>query len=795
MSELFKKITSTIITGSLCFWGFGSAFLALAAPEDPIQETVGVSATVPSNAPADATNFQAVAGDGRVYLKWVKSISPDLDDQKLYQSDDGGQTYGAGTNLGTAPQSVIVNGLTNGAVYWFKLTSLDDIPNESAGVLVSIIPSTSSQSNDSDGDGLSDDEEMDQGTDPLDPDSDDDGLTDGEEIDLGTDPLDPDSDDDGISDGGEVNSGTDPNDPLDTPADLDSDGMDDAWETEHGVDDPNADPDDDGLTNLEEYNNDTDPNNPDSDGDGINDGDEVGSGMDPNDPNDAGQDSDNDGVSDGDEVQNGTDPYDPDSDDDGLTDGEEDDLDTDPLDPDTDNDGVSDGGEVISGTDPTDPTDTPPDGDGDGMDDDWEEYVGLDPNDPADADLDSDGDGLTNLEEYYYNTDPFNPDTDGDGIPDGEEVQNGTDPGDCGFGQGPPPPPAPLVAGGGGSSPPPPSSPPADEESDIASSTSNPSSDTAPAQADTPAPQDTPPPPPSPESEEVTSSATDQPQAPAPEEDLNGLFDQLLANNQNQSIVTQREIHTTADTSPLLYGFVEAGQKVVLEEVVGSQIITMGEQLADLNGGYLFDNIHLAEGLHMMRASIYDGDELVFQQDLPIINVDLSIVQPAPSVSGLANSGTNSDQVPVVADGIPVLSGKVNMETIDPQTQLVQVVALWQSSLQVEKKVISLADLQASGGEFQISPTGELAEGQHKVAFFTITDRGIRSPAARLSFEVDLDFVPTAQASLSPGEEGETGNDLYATVFGRGSLMIFVIVILLGLFGAGGYLWHTKRKQ
>ena len=64
---------------------------------------------------------------------------------------------------------------------------------------------------DADEDGLSDADELDFGTDPLDPDSDDDGLTDGDEVDRGTDPLDPDSDGDGLLDGDEILLHTDPN--------------------------------------------------------------------------------------------------------------------------------------------------------------------------------------------------------------------------------------------------------------------------------------------------------------------------------------------------------------------------------------------------------------------------------------------------------------------------------------------------------------------------------------------------------------------------------------------------------
>ena len=72
---------------------------------------------------------------------------------------------------------------------------------------------------DSDGDGLSDDEEAERGTDPRNPDSDGDGLKDGEEVyRFRTDPLDPDTDGDGYSDGEEVNEiDSDPLDPLDPP--------------------------------------------------------------------------------------------------------------------------------------------------------------------------------------------------------------------------------------------------------------------------------------------------------------------------------------------------------------------------------------------------------------------------------------------------------------------------------------------------------------------------------------------------------------------------------------------------
>jgi hypothetical protein len=57
---------------------------------------------------------------------------------------------------------------------------------------------------DSDQDGILDEDERQNGTDPNDPDTDDDGLSDGDETRYGTDPNDPDTDDDGLRDGEET---------------------------------------------------------------------------------------------------------------------------------------------------------------------------------------------------------------------------------------------------------------------------------------------------------------------------------------------------------------------------------------------------------------------------------------------------------------------------------------------------------------------------------------------------------------------------------------------------------------
>jgi len=144
---------------------------------------------------------------------------------------------------------------------------------------------TQTQPVDTDGDGLTDAQEADLGTDPNNADTDNDGLTDGDEVnEYGTDPLKADTDDDGLSDGEEVNSYN--TDPLN--ADTDGDGLNDGDEVNQYRTDPlDTDSDGDGLSDYDEVmTHDTDPNNSDSDGDGFTDSQEIEMGTNPNDGSD-----------------------------------------------------------------------------------------------------------------------------------------------------------------------------------------------------------------------------------------------------------------------------------------------------------------------------------------------------------------------------------------------------------------------------------------------------------------------------------------------------------------------------
>ena len=138
-------------------------------------------------------------------------------------------------------------------------------------------------------------------------DADEDGLPDDDELLAGTDPANPDSDGDGLLDGFEVDNGFDPLTGGDGPADPDGDGRTNLQEQADETDPNNPDTDGDGLNDGGEVDAGSDPFLPDTDGDGLSDGDEVNVHF--TDPTVA--DTDGGGASDGFEVQEGTDPLNP----------------------------------------------------------------------------------------------------------------------------------------------------------------------------------------------------------------------------------------------------------------------------------------------------------------------------------------------------------------------------------------------------------------------------------------------------------------------------------------------------
>lgn len=177
--------------------------------------------------------------------------------------------------------SVLALSATVGGIYWLRSRSVDTpgipTPTTSKSITTStalsqdqkdkaatLLEELAKRPVDSDSDGLSDVREAELGTDSKKQDTDGDWLSDGEEIFLKkTDPLKPDS---RASVGGPVET-LSPSMPATTSTSVPAS--------------PDPDSDSDGLTTLQEQQLGTDPNKADTDGDGFNDGDEVKAGYNP----------------------------------------------------------------------------------------------------------------------------------------------------------------------------------------------------------------------------------------------------------------------------------------------------------------------------------------------------------------------------------------------------------------------------------------------------------------------------------------------------------------------------------
>lgn len=174
--------------------------------------------------------------------------------------DGDGLTNGEEATNGTNPNNPDTDG--DGVLDGEEVHGTDDpstpyVPTGTSNPLDPCDPLPTSPACDSDGDGVSDDDEATNGTNPNNPDTDGDGVSDGEEVHGTDDPSTP-----------YVPTGTsdplDPCDPLPTSIACDGDG--------------------DGVSDDDEATNGTNPNDPDTDGDGVSDGEEVYGTDDPSTP-------------------------------------------------------------------------------------------------------------------------------------------------------------------------------------------------------------------------------------------------------------------------------------------------------------------------------------------------------------------------------------------------------------------------------------------------------------------------------------------------------------------------------
>jgi len=135
--------------------------------------------------------------------------------------------------------------ICSGAGIGYKILTDRAKATETAVAATQVAAVTLTAVTDTDGDGLSDIQEVQMGTDPLNADTDGDTIKDGDEASYHTDPLNPDTDGDGLNDGAEIAYKADP-----LAVDSDGDTLPDG---------------------VEVHDLGTSPINPDTDGDGLND--------------------------------------------------------------------------------------------------------------------------------------------------------------------------------------------------------------------------------------------------------------------------------------------------------------------------------------------------------------------------------------------------------------------------------------------------------------------------------------------------------------------------------------------
>jgi len=215
-----------------------------------IGEAVG-TLTFISGVEQDAT-FTFVAGEGDSDNSLYSIGGPDND--QILVNTDLSAVDGVAHSVRILATAVGEDPLEGAFAFTITGDSDDDGLPDSWEVMFGVLGDFSTGGN-ADGDGLTDEQEFAEGTDPSKADSDDDNVDDDVELADGTNPLNPDSDEDGLDDGAEKTAGSNP-----ALADTDNDGLTDGDEVNiHGSNPVLVDSDNDTFDDALEVARGSDP--------------------------------------------------------------------------------------------------------------------------------------------------------------------------------------------------------------------------------------------------------------------------------------------------------------------------------------------------------------------------------------------------------------------------------------------------------------------------------------------------------------------------------------------------------
>ncbi len=273
---------------------------AVGAPNNTFAQMAGLNSLLTLDMGSGEEGTQSL----RVYFGQINAvINVSVDFLDSNQTVITSESRQLGVDPNPSSQNFAYNWTSFGKAYRYVRISSSQV---GAGVNIDAVEALgyigSTPTQDTDGDGIPDRTEQQNGTNPLVPNTA--PLNGGGSI--SNLPASPSTGSTSTSASGQVNPPPSPSN------DKDGDGMPNDWETSHGLNpndktDATKDPDHDGLSNLTEYKIGSDPQKYDTDGDGMPDGWEYNHGLDVN-KNDANGDPDGDYLTNLGEYKNNTDP-------------------------------------------------------------------------------------------------------------------------------------------------------------------------------------------------------------------------------------------------------------------------------------------------------------------------------------------------------------------------------------------------------------------------------------------------------------------------------------------------------